>query len=229
MSTRRKAKDEDKWIILSSEKRKNVEIRLLAAAETHRLVSFLCADTPNSNRFYIPFFNVVSFQLTLVSVEQSLRLLFVVLFSLFPKKPNHNLHSTYKALQEKSAGEEGLCKEIIRRLNDCAKRENMSLISEEEISEEVLVACLEKHRSSYLNTKYFQVDTKGELYEGIEVHGRGREILYSFALALVALDKYEIAKRDYKTLLGHSPEPEMTEEELVAFMEKMGSFHSAIT
>lgn len=221
MATR---KDKDKWIKLPPEEKKNVEIRLLAAAETHRIVSFLCANTPDSNRFYNPFFNVISFQLTLVSVEQSLRLLFVVLFSIFPKKPDHDLYGIYKTLQEKSAGEEWIIEEIIRRINTLTQTENINPISEKE-----LVDCLKKHRLSYLNTKYFQVNTKGKLYEDIEFLGREREILYCFALALIALNKYRIAKCDYEAQFGHSPEPEITEEGLIALMERTGSFHSAGT
>ena len=91
----------------------------------------------------------------------------------------------------------------------------MSLISEEEISEEELVDCLEKHCLSYSDIKYFQVDRNGKLSKKWGFEGRERQILYCLAVALIKLNAYEMAKHGYKSLLGHSLEQEMPEEELI--------------
>ena len=226
MTTPKKTKDEDKWKELSPEDKKVAEMRLIAAAEAHRLASFLCeieSHKYDSESYNATFLHILSFQFTLVSVEQSLRSLLLVLFSIFPQKPSHNLYALYKELKCRSIDKEEIRREIIRRINDCAQTEKMSLISEEGISEEELVACIEKHRLSYSDLKYFQVDRDGKLSKKWGFEGRERQILYCLAVALIKLNAYEMAKHDYRVLTSVSPEQEMTEEKLIDFMKYMGS------
>lgn len=225
MATPKKTKDEDKWKELSPEDKKVAEWRLIAAAEAHRLAAFLCeieSHKYDSEGYNATFLHILSFQFTLVSVEQSLRSLLLVLFSIFPKKPSHNLYALYKELKCRSIGKEEIRRDIIRRINDCAQTEKMSLISEEEISEEELVDCIEKHCLSYSDLKYFQVDRNGKLSKKWGFEGRERQILYCLAVALIKLNAYEMAKHGYKSLLGHSLEQEMPEEELINSAKYMG-------
>lgn len=223
MTTCKEIKDKDKWKKLLPEDKEVVEMRLMAAAEAHRLTSVLC---DRERRRYEPesyndiFLRIISFQLILVSVEQSLRLLLLIFFSIFPEKPSHDLYFLYRTLLDKSADEEGIRREIIRRIKDCAQAENMSIVPE--ISEKELEGCIKKHRLSYANVKYFQVNRDGKLSKKWGFEGHERQILYCFAVALIKLNMYEKAKSDYKTLLGHPPEEEVTEEGLIDFMKYMG-------
>ena len=164
----KKTKNKNKWKKLDPEKKRVAEWRTMGAADAHRLASIVCkneASKYNSKSYNSIFLNRVSFESILVSVEQSLRALLLILFSIFPKPPNHNLFNLYKELKCRSIDEKGIHTEIIQRINDCAQNENMSLISEisEDKLEDELVGSLEEHGSSYPDTKYFHIDRSGEL------------------------------------------------------------------
>ena len=162
--------------------KKNVAWRTMMAAEAHRIASDSCLSTSRSSSdTHIFFLRVVSFELLLVSVEQSLRLLLLLRFSIFPKNPNHNLFDLYEKLGEKDADKEWIIKGIIAVMN---ARKNVSPTSEEE-----LAACLKEHCSSYSNTKYFQVNRQGKLSKNFGHSTREREILHYFALVLIDVNK----------------------------------------
>ena len=87
--------------------KKDVAWRTMMAAEAHRIASDSCLSSSlsssDTNNFFL---RVVSFELLLVSVEQSLRLLLLLRFSIFPQKSNHNLFDLYQKLGEKDADKE---------------------------------------------------------------------------------------------------------------------------
>ena len=162
--------------------KKDVAWRTMMAAEAHRIASDSCLSTSRSSSDTHNFFlRVVSFELLLVSVEQSLRILLLLRFSIFPKNPNHNLFDLYEKLGEKDADKEWIIKGIIAVMN---ARKNVSPTSEEE-----LAACLKEHCSSYSNTKYFQVNRQGKLSKNFGHSTREREILHYFALVLIDVNK----------------------------------------
>ena len=162
--------------------KKDVAWRTMMAAEAHRIASDSCLSTSRSSSDTHNFFlRVVSFELLLVSVEQSLRILLLLRFSIFPKNPNHNLFDLYEKLGEKDADKEWIIKGIIAVMN---ARKNVSSTSEEE-----LAACLKEHCSSYSNTKYFQVNRQGKLSKNFGHSTREREILHYFALVLIDVNK----------------------------------------
>ena len=162
--------------------KKDVAWRTMMAAEAHRIASDSCLSTSRSSSDTHNFFlRVVSFELLLVSVEQSLRILLLLRFSIFPKNPNHNLFDLYEKLGEKDTDKEWIIKGIIAVMN---ARKNVSPTSEEE-----LAACLKEHCSSYSNTKYFQVNRQGKLSKNFGHSTREREILHYFALVLIDVNK----------------------------------------
>ena len=162
--------------------KKDVAWRTMMAAEAHRIASDSCLSSSLSSSDTDNFFlRVVSFELLLVSVEQSLRLLLLLRFSIFPKNPKHNLFDLYGKLGEKDAGKEWIIEGIIAVMN---ARKKVSPTSEEE-----LAACLKEHCSSYSNTKYFQVKRGGELSKNFGHSTREREILHCFALVLIDVNK----------------------------------------
>ena len=162
--------------------KKDVAWRTMMAAEAHRIASDSCLSSSLSSSDTHNFFlQVVSFELLLVSVEQSLRLLLLLRFSIFPQKSNHNLFDLYQKLGEKDADKEWIIEGIIAVMN---ARKNISPTSEEE-----LAACLKEHCYSYSNTKYFQVKIGGKLSEDFGHSTREREILHCFALVLIDVNK----------------------------------------
>lgn len=162
--------------------KKDVAWLTMMAAEAHRIASDLCLNTSRSSSDTHDFLlRVVSFELLLVSVEQSLRLLLLLRFSIFPKNPNHNLFDLYEKLGEKEADKEWIIKGIIAVMN-ARKKANPT-------SEEELAACLKEHCSSYSNTKYFQVNRQGKLSGNFGYSTRERKILHCFALVLIDVNK----------------------------------------
>ena len=162
--------------------KKDVAWLTMMAAEAHRIASDSCLSASRSSSDTHNFFLlVVSFELLLVSVEQSLRLLLLLRSSIFPKNPNHNLFDLYKKLGEEETDKEWIIKGIIAVMNT---RKKVNPTSEEE-----LAACLKEHCSSYSNTKYFQVNRQGKLSRNFGYSTREREILHCFALVLIDVNK----------------------------------------
>ncbi|MXW23044.1 MAG: hypothetical protein F4X55_02390 [Candidatus Dadabacteria bacterium] len=161
------------------ETKRDTKMRLMHAAKAHKFASALCASTCHS--YDIDLLHTVSFELTLVSVEQSLRTLSLWFFPDFPEELKHDLYSDYKKLRDKGPGEEWIRTNIAPRINDCAETEKISPISWEE-----LIKCLKKHTSSYLSVKYFRVKGKGgKLYNKPLFTAREKLVLYCFAAALI--------------------------------------------
>ncbi len=169
--------------ITDPNERKDVAWLTMMAAEAHLIASDSCLSTAGSSADTHSFFlRIVSFELLLVSVEQSLRLLLLLRFSIFPKNSGHNLFDLYQKLAEKDADNEWIIEGIIAVMN--ARKNIISPTSEEE-----LAACLKEHCSSYSNTKYFQVNREGKLSGNFGHSVREREILHCFALVLIDLNK----------------------------------------
>ena len=129
--------------------------RMMAAAEAHQRASVWCrekrdAKPPNIDAFY---FLVVSFELTLLSVEQSLRLLLLLQYSIVRNNTNHNPRTLYSEILHQSRGKIGIGQDILNKMNVVAQANALAPFSEKE-----LLACLRKHDSSYSALRYFQLD-----------------------------------------------------------------------
>ena len=194
---------------------------MMAAAQAHQRASGWCMDKPdakppNMDAF---FFSAVSFELILLSVEQSLRLLLLLHHGIVRDDTNHNPHVLYGTVKNLSGGTQGTRDDIVVKMNALGQTRAIKPISEKE-----LAACLKKHDSSYSNFRYFQLDRHARLNTQWEFTARDVQILHCLALALVDLNMDEMAKRGMKAMLSMSlvPEAEMTED-LVALKERLGS------
>ena len=214
MTTRRKTKDKKK---LTPKEIATAVERMMGAAQAHQRASVWCADKPDAKPPNIDawFFSAVSFELILLSIEQSLRLLLLLHFSI--NNATHDLSALHKQLRNKSRGKEGIRSDIIREINTWGQTINMGTVSEND-----LVTCLKKHNSSYSNFRYFQLDDQGRLNKKWEFSHLDRQTLHCFALALISLNMKEIERRGFKVMASMSPVPEseMTED-LKALREKM--------
>ncbi len=185
--------------------------RMMAAAQAHQRASVWCNDKldakpPNIDFF---FFGVVSFELVLLSVEQSLRLLLLLHYSIVRDDTNHNPHVLYGAMLRKSGAKEGIRHDIINRMNMLGKAKGIDPFSEKELR-----TCLRKHDSSYSSFRYFQLDHQAKLNQEWEYSGRDVQILHCLALVLISLNFDEMGRRGISVLGSMSPVPEsqMTEE-----------------
>ena len=89
--------------------------RMMAAAQAHQRASGWCMDKPDAKPPNIDafFFNAVSFELILLSVEQSLRLLLLLHHGIVRDDTNHNPHVLYGTVKNRSGGEQGIREDII--------------------------------------------------------------------------------------------------------------------
>ena len=196
---------------LSAEETVTAIKQMMYAAEAHQHAAVWCnnnpeAKLPNIDYFY---FMVVSLELVLLSVEQSLRLLLLLHYSIVRSNTNHSPHVLYGAIRSESGGKIGMRQDIVDKMNALAQTEGIALFSEEE-----LLACLKKHSSSYSNFRYFQLGPQARLNPKFEITTRDGQVVHYLARALILLNMEEIEKRGIG--IGRSlvriPESEMTQE-----------------
>ena len=195
--------------------------QMMYAAQAHQRASVYCSDNPNAKPPNIDFFyySVVSFELILLSIEQSLRLLLLLKYDTLRDDTNHNPRVLYGTVLKESGGKIGIRQDVVNKMNALAQPEGIVSFSENE-----LLSCLKKHDSSYSNFRYFQLDPRGKLNESFEFTPRDLQTLHCLALALIHLNADEMGKRGIRMAgsLSIVPESEMTEE-LRALKERLGS------
>ena len=184
-------------------------VRMMGAAQAHQRASVWCKDKPDAKPPNIDyfFFFVVSFELILLSVEQSLRLMLLLKYSIVQDHTNHNPSVLYKAIRKKSGGTEGIRRHIIDEMNSLGETQDFATMTEKE-----LVACLRKHDSSYSGTRYFQLDRHAKLNSQWEIATRELQVIHCLALALIKLNMDEMERRSVKAMdsLRRMPESEIT-------------------
>ena len=103
--------------------------RMLLGAQAHQRASAYCHDNPAAKPPSMDalFFPAVAFELILNSIEQSLRLVLLLEYSL--RKPIHNVSALYKTIIGKSDSRNEIRSEIVRRVTELGKSLGMEAIS----------------------------------------------------------------------------------------------------
>ena len=201
----------------------NIAIRqMMYAAEAHQRTSVWCSKNPDAKPPSIDFLYhmLVSFELILLSIEQSLRLLLLLHYSIVRPDTNHYPRVLYKTvLSQSGCKDTGIRHDIINKMDTLGQAEGVPPFSEKE-----LLACLTKHDSSYSNFRYFQLDSQARLNPEFEIAPRDVQVVHCLALALIHLNMDEIEKRGVGIgrSLSRVPESEMTDE-LKALKERLVS------
>ena len=211
MARRRRAADRDIPTRLTDEEIKVAASRMMAAAQAHQRASGWCMDKPDAKPPSIDafFFPAVSFELILLSVEQSLRLMLLLHYSIIRDDTNHNPHVLYGTIRNRSGGKEGLRSNIVSKMNELGQTAGIRSISEKD-----LIACLRKHDSSYSNFRYFHLDHQGRLNQQWDLTQRDVQIIHCIALALIYLNWAEMGRQGIGAMQSMSrvPESRMTDE-----------------
>lgn len=185
--------------------------QMMYAAQAHQRTSVWCSDKPDAKPPSIDYFYyfVVSFELVLLSVEQSLRLLLLIHYSIVRSDTNHSPRVLYGAVQRESGAKSGIRQDIVDKMNALGQPEGIMPFSEKELS-----ACLKKHDSSYSNFRYFQLDPQARLNPQFEISPRDVQVVHCLALALIHLNMEEIEKRGIGIArsLSRVAESKMTKE-----------------
>ena len=207
--SRRKSKGAG--VKLTTEEIKTAAARMMAGAQAHQRAAAWCLDKPDAKPPNIDcfFFGAVAFELILLSVEQSLRLLLLLQYSIIRDSTDHNPHVFYKAVKNKSGGKGGIRQDIINEMNALGQSQSIDPVTEKELE-----VCLGKHDSSYSNFRYFQLDRSARLNTAWGFSQREVQILHCLTLALISLNMDEMKKRGISALLSMSrvPDSEMTED-----------------
>ena len=193
----------------------------MAGAQAHQRTSVYCLNNPDAKPPNIDsfFFGVVSLELILMSLEQSLRLLLLLHYDTIRADAAHAPHVLYGAMLNKSGGKAGIRSAIVSGVNALARPHGIPTMDEKEIR-----SCLRKHDSSYTNFRHFQLDKHGGVNPKFEYKQRDVQILHCLALALISLNMDEVQNQGLQVVSSMSeiPESEMTEE-LRALKERMVS------
>ena len=203
---------------LSEQDEKIAVARLMAGAQAHQRASVYCMDKPDAKPPNIDwfYFNVVSFELILMSVEQSLRLLLLLHYGIIRADTGHVPHVLYKAILRESGGKSGIRRDIVATANALGRAQGLPATDEKEI-----LACLHKHDSSYANFRHFQLNKQGGLNPDLGFKPREIQVVHCLALALIQLNMDEITKRKLQVLsMSAVPESEMTAD-IRALKERM--------
>ena len=194
---RRKTTNKNKDGQLTPEQKKVKAEHMMYSAQAHQCASRWCRNHPNINleHPHAVYFRVVSMELLLFSVEQSLRLLLLLHFCT-PIDPDiHDLSVIYKIVKNKSRSKEGIRKDIIEEINKVLGQfQNIGPILEKDLEK-----CLGDHKSSYLDFRYFHLSRDGIL-KGAKVNRDHAYILGSLADVLISLNTKEMKEQGYDPL-----------------------------
>ena len=205
---------------LSEQEKKEAVSSLMDGARAHQRTSAYCwkhpAKPPDIDYLY---FQLLSFSLILMSVEQSLKLLRLLHCHIFRADTGHAPHVLYRAILDEIDGKDRdrIRNDIVDAANACDGTLNIPTMDETEIRE-----CLKRHRSSYTDSRYFLLDKQGRKKLKFEVTSREMQVLHCLALGLIKLNMAEIQKHKIKvsSSMRRIPESEMTNE-LRAVKERM--------
>ena len=221
MTTRPKtrARKVKRPVKLNEQDKKMAVTRLMDGAQAHQRASVYCMDKPDAKPPNIDwfYFNVVSLELILMSIEQSLRLLLLLHYDITRADTGHVPAVLYKAIRNKSCGKAGIRSDIVAMANAFGGTRGITAMGEKEIRK-----CLRKHDSSYANCRHFQLNKHGGLNPEFEFKPREVQVLHCLALGLIKLNMDEIAERKLPggSSMSVVPESERTNE-LRAWMKSM--------
>ncbi len=219
MAARKGGTNNPKQAALTEEELRTAAHQMMQAAWTHQKASVWCQDKPNAKPPNIDayHFMVVSFELILLSVEQSLRLFLLINYSRVLNDTNDNPRILFKVIMDESRGKNEIVPDIINRMN--AEKHSESI---EPFAERELLDCLGKHDASYSNFRYFQLDKHARLNPQWDITPREGNLLQCLGRALIRMNLDEMGKRGFpfNPQLNLVPESEMTPE-LNDLMQRM--------
>ena len=189
---------------------------MMSAAQAHREASVVCIEDshkhyPMTTRTY--YLMLASFELLLLSVEQSMKL-FVMLYCSHKPKPNHRIKDLLNYIIIKGGNSNRLFREILDSANKIGAPEKISPISEDEVKRTI-----GRHKSSYTDFRYFGLDTRFNVasLNKQTISGRDQQVMHCMALGLMAVNMQKIEEKGIKIrpLMGVArkvSESEMTDE-----------------
>ena len=164
---------------------------IMIASVAHNLVARSCQNQAleakkKENEDVAFYFTVAAYESSLLSIEQSLKLILVLQF-LVPlnKLKSHDLIPLYEKIEGKRG--RNLRDRIIKRVNFYASQRGYHSVSKKELKD-----CLETHRKTYEKIRYLYVNTQGEAEELPDITEREAQIIDCLRRGLVDLNSEEL-------------------------------------
>ena len=164
----------------------------MIASVVHHLVALSCQNQAlekkeQGDSDFAFYFTVAAFESALLSIEQSLKLILFLQFSVpLNELKSHKLLPLYEKIEE----EKGLCDRIIQIVNSYAGKRRYHSISKEELK-----ACLETHSSTYERIRYLYVNTQGKVEDFPDIPPSEARIIDCLRQSLVHLNMEELNDR----------------------------------
>ena len=196
----------------NSNNMKSTMKNMMASAQAHKEASVLCHDegnnqNPPTGRTF--FLNVVSFEMILLSIEQSMKLSLMLHFSHTPDK-THDIYDLFNDITDKSGNLKGLQRKILSSANKIGSTQDIPTISEDELKK-----IFKRHKSSYLNVRYFGLDKQFQSQKW-EIRTRDIQVMHCIAWGFVDVNSHKMQELGINPFsLGEAqkiPESEMTDE-----------------
>ena len=198
-----KSKEKKKSIM---EKRSAMEV-FATAALSHRDASIILHNEfyklrPEATGALFPaFLMIVSFEMIVLSIEQSLKLLLMLHFSSYQLKGGHNIYNLLMILDGKgrskavNAPHRGLLRKLLVQANKILDHEGNTI--RPPITKSELKKVFKKHQNSYSDLRYLGVglDLKQKSW-GIET--RSEQIMHCMALALIEVNRAKMDESGMK-------------------------------
>ena len=150
----------------------------------------------------------LTFELVLFSIENSLRLLMLLHYSI--RRPKHEIFELFTEIECRSPQGDALRIELFGLVSSAGNLQGLTQISQEEIHN-----CLKKHDSSYVNFRYFGLEKNARPSLKWEVKAYERKIMHCFSSALIAvnLNKMKALDIGFSDIMQKILMSEMTNEE----------------
>ena len=157
---------------MSSDEYRKLTQRFMASAQAHHHSAEYCSVNPGKESVSIgdAFLHIVAFEQTLLSIEQSLRLLWLLYTKERPRKANHDLWALYKKLSHINGEPEHMHVQIVNAMNAVRRDDNTRLFTVREVR-----TFLKRNKSAYSDTRYFWVSKDGEIEPGFKISVRAKQ------------------------------------------------------
>lgn len=168
---------------------------MMASAHAHHHASVHCCVETNINNITTgdAFLHVVSVELALLSIEQSLRLLLLLRTHQNPSPANHNLWPLYNNMA-KEDGFINMRDHILLAMNTIKNHQNTKSFSAQELQ-----TCLKKYNHSYSDIRYFGAKRDSHVTRFV-ITTREKTVLTALSMALIAINMNEVGQHNIEPI-----------------------------
>ena len=167
--------------------------RIMASAQAHHHAAEHCSVEPNTKSASVGdvFLHIIAIELTLLSIEQCLRLLCLLYNKKTPPSANHDIWSLYNKMLRECDDSGNMRNQIVYVMNTIRKTKTIDSFSVKEVQ-----AFLKKYKLAYSDIRYFLAKKDGTIKPEFAICFREKEIMTFLSLALIAISIVEMMQQN---------------------------------